>query len=212
MTDPQPSPPAPTPRSSALALGTWIGVVALALVVVAYAMGWIAGSTEISSPVATAEEVGEAASGQPAAGAPAGTGESGHPAPDFRLATLDGERLGPPDFPGEVVVIDFWATWCGPCRLQAKFLEEVHAELDGDGVRFFALDVGEDEQTVRNYVEKTPFPYPVLLDPRETVSRRYGILGLPTLMIVDSRGQITYLETGVVDAKTLRRMIEAAKA
>jgi thiol-disulfide isomerase/thioredoxin len=203
MTDTQPTPPAASPRSSALALGAWIGVVALALGIVAYAMGWIAGSTDISSPVATAEEVGEAAGA---------TTESGHPVPDFRLATLDGERLGPPDFPGEVVVIDFWATWCGPCRLQAKFLEEVHAELDGDGVRFFALDVGEDEQTVRSYVERTPFPYTVLLDPQETVSRRYGILGLPTLMIVDPRGEITYLETGVVDAKTLRRMIEAAKA
>ena len=138
--------------------------------------------------------------------------EPAYPAPDFRLASLDGGEIGPPDYAGEVVVVELWATWCGPCKLQAKFLEELHRELDGQGVRFLAVSSGEDEATVREYVERQPFPYPVLLDPEDTLGRRYEIYGLPTVMIVDREGAVSFLETGVSDAGTLRQALEAAGA
>lgn len=118
--------------------------------------------------------------------------------PDFRLPTLDGSELGPPDFAGQVVLVEFWATWCVPCHKQAEVLHELHGEIDGSGVQFLAVDLGEEEATVREYVEKKPFPYPVLLDPEDNLTYEMGIYGLPTVMVVDSEGQVTYFETGLI--------------
>lgn len=199
--------PAPdSPRRGLTRTALWIAAVALAFVVVAGAMGWIADEVDVPSPGGLPAEL-------VAAGVDPDAPEGGdYPPPDFRFPTLAGERLGPPDFPGEVVLVEFWATWCGPCRLQARFLEELHEELDGQGVRFLALNVGEDEETVRLYAERHPFPYPVLLDPQDSLSRRYRVLGLPTVMIVDREGEIQFLETGVSPKERLRLAIAAAGA
>ena len=131
---------------------------------------------------------------------------------DFRLPTLEGRELGPPDYRGQVVVAELWATWCGPCRLQAQYIEQVRAEYADDEVAFLAINTGEEKAKVRQYVAKTPFPYPVLLDPAETLSERFGVSGLPTVMVVDPQGRIVYLKTGVQDATTLKEQIEAARS
>lgn len=185
-------------RSPVIALAYWLLMVAAVFVAVAAGMSFVSRSVEIS------------ARERPAAAAP--EAPAGRPAPDFRLATLDGQRLGPPDFPGQVVLVEFWATWCSPCRLQAKYVEELHRELAGNGVSFLAVNVGEDEATIREYVEKRPFPYPVLFDPEDSMSARYQLFGLPTVMIVDRQGEITYLETGLRDADKLRHELREAGA
>jgi thiol-disulfide isomerase/thioredoxin len=130
--------------------------------------------------------------------------------PEFRLKTLDGRTLGPRDFPGKVVVIDFWATWCGPCHVQARILEPLYQDYKGKGVQFLAANVGEDEATVRSFTKKKPFPYPVLLDSDETVAMNHGIYALPTLMVVDKKGKILHFKSGLTDGPTLRRVLKAA--
>jgi thiol-disulfide isomerase/thioredoxin len=130
--------------------------------------------------------------------------------PQFRLKTLDGRSLGPGDFPGQVVLVDFWATWCGPCQIQAKILESLHGDYKGKGVQFLAANVGEDEDTVKDFLEKRPFPYPVLLDPDDSVSSDLGVYALPTLMIVDKKGKISSIEPGLADGPTLRQMLKKA--
>jgi len=141
----------------------------------------------------------------------ASSGSSGpRPNADFRLASLDGGEISPRDFQGEVVLVDFWATWCGPCHKQAEILEQVYEEVDGKGVHFLAVNLGEDLDTVRSFVETDPYPYPVLLDPEDELSYDFGIFGLPTLMVVDTAGNVSYFDTGIVDRH--RVMDELRKA
>jgi len=132
------------------------------------------------------------------------------PRPDFRLLSLDGELIGPADYAGDVVVIDFWATWCAPCRIQADVLHALHDELADEGVQFLAVNLGEDEETVLDFVADHPFPYPVLLDPDEHLTLEYSIMGLPTLMVIDRSGHISYLRAGVLGQPQVKELVAAA--
>jgi cytochrome c biogenesis protein CcmG/thiol:disulfide interchange protein DsbE len=129
---------------------------------------------------------------------------------DFRLKTTDGRTLGPRDFPGQVIVVDFWATWCAPCRIQAKILEPLSHDLQGHGVQFLAADMGEPEETVRGFLAGNPFPYPVLLDSDDKISDALGITALPTLMVIDKKGGLLYLQAGLADGDTVKRIIRQA--
>ncbi|MBW8874457.1 MAG: TlpA family protein disulfide reductase [Acidobacteria bacterium] len=131
---------------------------------------------------------------------------------DFRLKTLDGRSLGPKDFGGQVVVVDFWATWCLPCRLQAEILEPVYRDYKGRGVQFLAANVGEETETVKKFLQEKPFPYPVILDPEQSVSNDLGVLALPTLLVIDKKGKVSYFQSGVADGDTLRQLIKNAGA
>jgi cytochrome c biogenesis protein CcmG, thiol:disulfide interchange protein DsbE len=127
----------------------------------------------------------------------------------FRLASLDGGEVGPADFAGKVVLVDFWATWCIPCHAQAEVLKGIYAELDG-AVEFLAVDVGEEEARVRGFVDERPFPYPVLLDPSAEVADALGVTGLPTLMILDTEGRVSYLDSGVLGEREICQELAAA--
>jgi thiol-disulfide isomerase/thioredoxin len=128
----------------------------------------------------------------------------------FRLKTTDGRTLGPLDYPGKVVVVDFWATWCAPCRIQAQILEPVSRDLQGHGVQFLAADMGEPEDTVRGFLKENPFPYPVLLDSDGKISDDLGITALPTLLVIDKRGGLRYLQPGLTDGDTVKKIIREA--
>lgn len=131
-------------------------------------------------------------------------------APDFDLAGLDGQRYQLRDFEGRVVLVEFWATWCGPCRLQAEILARLYKEVRGEGLEFLAVSLGEQEDIVQDFIRKDPFPYPVLLDPDETLGYALEVYALPTVMIVDGRGRITFFRPGISDGETLRRALSAA--
>lgn len=133
-------------------------------------------------------------------------------APEFELASLDGGRLGPGDYRGKVLLLDFWATWCTPCHFQAKILRSLYEDFRGPNVEFLAVSVGEDEEIVRRYIDGNPYPYPVLVDPHDRVSAELGIYALPTLMILDAKGRVAYFQPGISDAETLRRALEKAGA
>ncbi len=171
----------------------WLALVAIAGVGIALLMSYVVRSVRLDSPVA------------------AGDGVVSADQADFRLPVLGGDgEMGPPDFAGKVIVVDFWATWCGPCRLQAAYLEAMFEDYDPSQVQFLAVNVGEDLGTVSAFVEDTPFPYPVLMDVHNALSQRYQVYGLPLVMVIDKRGTITWKNVGVSDRKTLEKQIARA--
>ena len=149
--------------------------------------------------------------GGPRGGPGAGLGQ-GMPMPEFTLASLGGSPVSKRDFAGRVVLFDFWATWCGPCHLQADVLRAIYPRQAGRGVEFVAVATGEETSTVREFVARNPFPYPVVSDPEERVGGQLEINALPTLVIMDRAGRIVFRHVGYADAETLERALAEAGA
>ena len=132
--------------------------------------------------------------------------------PEFTLASLGGESFCKADFAGKVVLFDFWATWCGPCHLQAEILAQIYPEAAKRGIEFVAVSTGEDASTVRDFVARKPFLYAVLVDPEDLMGGKLEIIALPTLVVMDAQGQIAYRHTGVADAEAIDAALRVAEA
>ncbi|HLF57565.1 MAG TPA: TlpA disulfide reductase family protein [Thermoanaerobaculia bacterium] len=147
-------------------------------------------------------------------GAPAERGaaaaEVGPPVPDFRLPTADGRDLGPADLRGRVVLYEFWATWCAPCHIQVEILRKLYPELTRRGVEFVGIASGEPPEVVLEHLERSPSPYPIVLDAEDRVGAAMDVLGLPTLVVADRAGRVVWRNTGLVDEATLRDAFAAA--
>ena len=134
----------------------------------------------------------------------------GQPAPNFSLESLDGGQISLASLRGKVVLVDFWATWCGPCHMQADILKPLYGEYRDRGVEFLAVDVEETREEVQDFVSENPFPYPVLLDVAGEANGAFGIVALPTLVILDDQGRVLFRSTGLTGDDTLRKVIDGA--
>lgn len=120
--------------------------------------------------------------------------------PDFRLVSTGGSAVERADFAGKVVIYDFWATWCGPCHIQADILRKLYPSLQARGVDVVGIATGEPAEVVGAFAAKRPFPWAVLVDPEEVVSGDLEILGLPTLVLTGPDGRIVFRQTGITTA------------
>lgn len=128
----------------------------------------------------------------------------------FRLPALDGGELASDDLTGRVVLLDFWATWCVPCRAQKAVLEEVVPEYPKDALHVLAVDVGEEATRVREHVADEPSPFPVVLDRDTSFFTSLGLVALPSLLVLDAEGRLVEQVTGVIDARRLRAVLGEA--
>lgn len=131
----------------------------------------------------------------------------GHAAPDFELTNLDGTavRLSKVGGTGPTW-ITFWATWCGPCRAEAPDTEAIVRNLADRDWNYLAINVGEDLETVRVFLE--PYTFGSLLDPNRTVSGPYGVRMLPTHVFIDSEGRVDEIRPGVLNRTQMESRIE----
>ena len=125
--------------------------------------------------------------------------EQGHTAPDFELRDLEGQLVRLSDYRGQVVMINFWAIWCGYCRAEMPVLQAAYERYQGDGFVVLAVDVMDRKDPVVEYVREAGLTFPVLLDRSSEVSTQYRVRGLPTSFYVDRDGVIQEIHIGPVD-------------
>lgn len=131
---------------------------------------------------------------------------TGERAANFTLKTLDGEPVALGSLQGKVVVLDFWATWCGPCREELPMVEKLRTEF-GDAVQFYGVN-DEDTSTVKKFVKDKNLHMPVLLDYKREVHVRYGVRAIPTLLIIGPDGVIRQHFIGSRSEPALRQAIQ----
>jgi len=136
------------------------------------------------------------------------TALTGLAAADFQLKSVSGEPVRLSDLRGSVVVLDFWATWCGPCRRELPIVEKLRTEFAGK-VQFLGIN-DEDKGTVAGFLKKNDYQLSVLMDSRKEVHRQYGIRSIPQLFVIDREGVIRQHYVGGRSEEALRKAIQGA--
>lgn len=121
----------------------------------------------------------------------------GDTAPDFELPSLEGQSISLSSLQGKPVLLNFWATWCPPCREEMPYLQNIHQKWSGMGLKILAIDVGESSSTAREFIEERAFTFMVLLDTDQRVAlEKYNVRNIPTSYFIDKNGKIQGIKIG----------------
>ncbi len=129
------------------------------------------------------------------------------PAPDFALPTLAGDRLALADYRGQYVLVNFWATWCPPCRAELPDLTAFYDDHAAQGFMLIGVNEQEPPTTVASYLAQANLDFPVVLDGDGRVMQAYGVTGMPSSFLVDPEGQIVRMWTGMITRATLESAV-----
>lgn len=117
-------------------------------------------------------------------------------APDFALPRDNGEVVSLSEFRGQVVMINFWASWCGPCRQEMPLLEKIHQRYEPLGFTLLGVNVEENSSDAKAFLEDRPVTFPILFDPHNGVSKLYDVVAMPSTVLIDRQGNVRYLHHG----------------
>ena len=117
-------------------------------------------------------------------------------APAFTLQSVDGHTVSLAQFKGDVVMINFWASWCGPCRQEMPLLDSIYKQYKDMGFTLLGVNVEPDAHNASAWLKKTPVSYPILLDPKSQVSQLYQVQAMPTTVIIDRQGIVRFVHSG----------------
>lgn len=118
------------------------------------------------------------------------------PAPDFQLAARGGGTVRLADLRGQVVMLNFWATWCGPCRKEMPLLDDIHRKYKPMGFTLLGVNVESDSKLAEDFLKKVPVGFPILFDTESKVSTLYAVNAMPTTVIVDRKGVVRMIHRG----------------
>jgi peroxiredoxin len=127
---------------------------------------------------------------------PALAGEGGESAPDFTLPRDDGQSISLSELRGQVVMINFWASWCGPCRQEMPLLEQIHQRYEPLGFTLLGVNVEENSGDAIAFLEERPVSFPILFDPNNDVSKLYDVIAMPSTVLIDRQGKVRHLHHG----------------
>ena len=125
--------------------------------------------------------------------------ETSGPAPDFTLVDRSGQSVSLSDLKGQVVLINFWATWCGPCRKEMPLLEQLYSRYEPLGFTLLGVNVEEGDVNAEAFLAETPVSFPILFDPENQVSKLYDVSAMPSTVLVDRQGNMRFLHHGYQD-------------
>ena len=117
-------------------------------------------------------------------------------APDFVLKSHTGQNVRLSELRGEVVMINFWASWCGPCRQEMPKLDELHAKYKDMGFTILGVNVEQDSSKAKEMIIKSPVGFPILYDTLSEVTEKYGVDSMPMTVLLDSDGNVRYTHKG----------------
>jgi thiol-disulfide isomerase/thioredoxin len=123
-------------------------------------------------------------------------GDGSGPAPDFNLGARGGKNLVLSELRGQVVMINFWATWCGPCRQEMPLLEQMYKKYRPMGFTLLGVNVEPDPAGAEDWLKETPVSFPILFDRENRVSKLYNVSGMPSSVLIDRKGNVRYLHRG----------------
>lgn len=132
------------------------------------------------------------------------------PAPPFTLALFDGRQVSSADLKGKVVFLNFWASWCPPCRAEARLLEAAWQKYKGQDVVFLGVNIQDREESAREFLQEFGVTYPNGIDRGSKIAINYGVWGLPETFFIDREGRITYKHIGALGWNTLTAKLEEA--
>ena len=168
-----------------------IGLV-IAGVILAVATVWI--HYEVKAKLVPSSGLGMALDGLSVGGSKFQLGDQ---IADFSSTTLEGELITLSDFEDQqVVVLDFWATWCTPCVNGMPGLQELHEEFGDRGVQILAVNVGEDAEKIQEFMQSEGYSFPVVMDPNNNIGDLFGVKGIPQLFVVDKEGNLRHSKVG----------------
>jgi len=120
----------------------------------------------------------------------------GQEAPDFVLKSATGENLRLSEYRGDVVMINFWATWCGPCRQEMPLLDDLYGRYQRVGFNLLGVNIDDDSRRAMQMVEELGVNFPVLFDETKDVSRLYRVEAMPVTVLVDREGRVRHVHHG----------------
>ena len=129
---------------------------------------------------------------------PASAPVAGAPAPDFALSDLSGRPVQLSTLKGQVVLVNFWATWCIPCRAEMPAIQQAYNARKGQGFTVLAVNLSEPKPDVQSYVTSLGLSFPVLLDARDAISNLYRVRGYPTSFFIDRSGTVAIENVGMM--------------
>ena len=121
---------------------------------------------------------------------------AGLPAPDFALKSSTGENLRLSEYRGDVVMINFWATWCGPCRQEMPLLDQLYSRYERVGFSLLGVNIDDDSKRAMDMIKELGVSFPVLFDVRKEVSQLYNVDAMPVTVLVDREGNVRYVHKG----------------
>jgi cytochrome c biogenesis protein CcmG, thiol:disulfide interchange protein DsbE len=130
------------------------------------------------------------------------------PAPDFSLTDLSGARLSLSQYRGQVVLLDFWATWCDPCKTEIPHFIEMQNRYGRQGFQVIGISMDDEEKPVRDFQQQFKMNYPVAIGSAELATQYGGILGLPITFVIDRSGRIVSRHVGATDPSAFDAEIE----
>jgi peroxiredoxin len=174
------------------------------LIVLALSVGITIGALLLGSLVRNPKAIPAAGTGQDSLIVGNGlAAQVGGTAPDFTLETLDGEQVTLSHFRGQPVVMNFWASWCGPCRAEMPELVRIYEEKQAAGLVILAINLTHTDSipAVEAFVDEFRLPFPVLLDDKGVVTDLYVLRGLPMSVFIDREGMIQHIQIGLMSGE-----------